>query len=299
MPLRYVRELGLGGFGRVFLAVDDVSGRPVAVKELLHVEDPELRRFFREIRLLMELRSNLHVVDLYEHHLEGSPPYFVMEYCEYGSLRSWVGKRPWQDVAKAILNAAMGLSGLHAQGGFHRDVKPDNLLATRGSDGEVIVKVSDFGIARRPTSLSTMTRSPGGTAGYMAPEVDFGGAEFSAAADVYSLGVTAIELLAGTKHRLGEALHSVVAPQDFKTLVARMASATPSRRPSLPSAIDVLTRVLRGRSRPSSPTRSSGSGWLVTLGLLAGAVALAGTGTRSWDAGVERYRDAQGRFRSA
>jgi serine/threonine-protein kinase len=98
-------------------------------------------------------------------------PYMVLEYCDGPKLRSWVGRTSWQTAAMVLLHAASGLVGIHGTGGFHRDIKPENLLLARApSGGGYLVKVSDFGLARRPkTARPPMTRTPGGTEGYIAP----------------------------------------------------------------------------------------------------------------------------------
>lgn len=101
-----IKELGEGGFGRVYLAQDPVHKIPVAVKILKGRTTEERERFRREVRLLKEHVDNRYVVDVIDYDLDHDPPYVVLEYCEYGSLRSWIGKgRPWEDIAIALVHS--------------------------------------------------------------------------------------------------------------------------------------------------------------------------------------------------
>ncbi len=199
MKERYllIQELGRGGFGTVYLAYDQNTQRKVAIKQLTN-RDPDARaRFRREGLVLYRQLNNQFIVDLLDHDLDDEPPYLVLEYCEHGSLRSWVGKRRgWQDIAILLAEVIQGLQSIHVIGGFHRDLKPDNLLLASGpSPQTVVVKIADFGLARLPAAgASEITTHAAGTDGYMAPEV-LGGAPYHPGADIYSLGIVATELL--------------------------------------------------------------------------------------------------------
>lgn len=333
MALHELKELGRGTFGRVFLAYDDETGTQVAVKELL---DPntDLDRFAREARMLADQVHNMYVVNIIRSELSRARPRIVLEYCEGGSLRSWVGKATWQQSATALLHAANGLLGLHSVNGFHRDIKPENLLLAKAPTGDGhIVKVADFGIARRPmTALPPMTRSPGGTDGYIAPEMAVPNAQFSAQADVYSLGVVGIELMTGG--RSAAALATAVAPDEFKKLLARMVSTFAFFRPSTADVIIALGKIIATQSDAVAPQRaptqsapvaapppravavaqqapppaakrgnddSDVKWWLLLGGVAAGlaaAAAIAAGDKTEWDENVGRYRGPDGRFRS-
>jgi serine/threonine protein kinase len=171
--------------------------------------------------------------------------------------------------------------------GFHRDIKPHNLLVTKHDDGTLIVKVGDFGVARVPiTANSPMTRSAWGTEGYIAPEI-LRGAEFAAAADVYSLGVTATELLTGSKNRA--ALQTAQMPPALRGLVTEMIDPMPLRRPGVFDVAKRLQQVLQAPVAPAwplhphpwQPTASTGengaaNGLLVMAGLIALAAIISG-----------------------
>lgn len=267
------RELGIGGFGTVWLAHDTKLGRDVAVKMLHKSSTSHLKRLSREAKILKSLADDPYVVRLLDYDLSSDSPYLVLEYCAYGSLRAWVAeRRSWEEVAHAVACASRGLQKIHAAGGFHRDIKPDNLLLADGPRGKV-VKVADFGVARIPqTKSGTMTRSGWGTAGYLAPEV-LRGEAYTAAADVFSLGVTASELLTGTR-RTRDVAHTKV-PEKLRTLIVEMTDPLPERRPEVRKIAAVLGQLLtppsnaNGLSRGVAKTPSDGTGFLFAASLIA------------------------------
>jgi serine/threonine protein kinase len=307
-----VKLLGRGAFGEVWLAETKADGSRVAVKFLHDVTEGALNRFRREVRLLSEHINNRFVVDIKGYDLNASPPYFVMEYCEGGSLRQFVGKPwPWQAAASTLSCAVQGLTGLHRLVGYHRDIKPDNLLRAKDGRGRWLVKISDFGLGRTPDpGSSTMTNSPGGTFGYMAPEIVSGGA-YTPAADIYSLGVTIIELL--TSRRGNRLLPSPKVPDAFTSLLNDMTNADPQKRPLLLTISIRLYGILKPVVQPTPqattprpaqtqavaavPQATVGTGWIVAGGLALLAL-LARGNNKKWDAQVGRYRGEDGRFKS-
>lgn len=300
---RYIplQQLGRGGYGSVFLVQDNRTNRHVALKFLMDGSPDAVDRFHREVRLLGEAVNNRFVVELLGHNLKHTPPYLVMEYCEYGSLRSWVGaQRPWQDVAAALTHALNGLHGLHSAGGFHRDLKPDNLLVTRHPEQptRVLIKIGDLGLARTPnTQAQPMTRHAAGTEGYIAPEIK-AGAAFHASADIYSLGVIAAELLTG--ERSAQKLGQMKLPEQLRTMVRAMLSANPLERPSAQQLARTLTTLLQTPDVVAAE-ESSGIGSFLLTSLLAGGAlmalaALAGGDEAQWDERVQRFRGPDGKF---
>ena len=304
----FFQQLGKGGFGEVWLAQSTVTGETVAVK-FLHNLDPEaVKRFRREIRLLSEEINNRFVVDVLDYNLATDQPYFVMEYCAGGSLRERVGKFRWKEAAEVLSHTVQALRSVHRKGGYHRDIKPDNiLLAHDAESGERLFKLSDFGLGRTPHNNSTaMTNSPCGTTGYIAPEVLLGHG-YSPAADIYSLGVTIIELITGQKNS-HIAYHAGGSPLAFTNLLNKMTDNHAAQRPHLLHIVRVLDKLLNAPKRSpqmmaatlmTSPSRPQVGDWLVlgagALGLLA---LLAGGEDKKWDAQVGRYRRADGRFAS-
>lgn len=306
MALTEIRELGKGSFGRVYLAQDDDLGE-VAVKELLE-PDFEKERFRREVAMLVDQSQNPFVVDIYRYDLNAPKPYMILEYCSGGSLRRWVAKFAWEHAAKVLHHAASGLLAIHTAGGFHRDIKPENLLVSFTTNGEATIKVADFGLARRPkTALPPMTARAGGTPGYIAPELKNPAENFSAACDIYSLGVVGIELMTGDNDPASVVQSN--APEDFKNLLMRMTSDWAVIRPSTADTIIELERILQiQRPAPAppavvprmSPAQAVGAGLigvLVVGGIAAIAAALMVGNKPQYDPVVDRYRGADGRFK--
>lgn len=248
-----VNKLGEGGFGIVYLVTDVSTGEKLALKFLMASGGDAWTRFRREVSLLEQLAEHQHVVKLRGHNLNHTPPYFLTEYCEGGSLASWRG-RPvsWRAVVMALAHSLLGVQAIHDAGGFHRDLKPENLLVTAkpGRPGEAVIKVSDWGLARAPSPFSPVTRSPCGTPGYMAPEL-FSGHPFVAAADIYSLGVMGAELLTGVNiydenagvQAAFDRLPGVRMPSSLRNLIRAMANNDPRDRPTTQEVAAMLTSV--------------------------------------------------------
>jgi serine/threonine protein kinase len=237
-------RLGAGSFGEVFRAVERVTGLTVALKVLHRQDCDSLLRFYREAVALHAQLGNEHVVALLDSEgLDDEEPHLALEFCELGSLRSWVGEGSDVEIATALLHAARGLAGVHAANGLHRDVKPENLLAAKASEPPGwCVKVADFGLAAFPDPVSgTMTFNAGGTKGYIAPEV-LAGALFHERADVYSLGVVGIELLVGAIDV--SALLASPAPEVLQTLLQSMVSGVPEKRPAAAQVVEELENLL-------------------------------------------------------
>jgi len=253
-------QLGAGNYGVVYLGYELSTARPVAVKFLTKLDERSFRSFRQEARHLARQANNPHVVDYLAFHPENKPPFVVMEFCEGGSLRTWVEiPHPWPEVTAALLHAALGLKPIHAIGGFHRDVKPDNLLMSSG-EGRVLIKLGDLGLARAPTvDASEFTDGPSGTRAYMAPEVLATG-KFSAASDVFALGITGIELLTGSRDP--SKLESAQVPSSLKKLLLEMVDTVSSRRPSISTAAAHLRGLtpskLAAAKTPTAPIPSSG-----------------------------------------
>ncbi|TKC91871.1 serine/threonine-protein kinase [Polyangium fumosum] len=214
-----VRAIGHGGMGTVYEA-RALSGQERVAIKWMHARpfaagDPDLLRFVQEARIVGALESP-HVPRLFE--LAQDPdvqvPYQVMELLageDLGALLDRVGALPPDVALRIAAQACKGLAVAHAAGVVHRDVKPQNLfLAARKDEGDLVVKVLDFGVAkirRAPagapkglTAPSTSMTDSGqvvGTPLYMAPEQLEGAKHVDTRSDVYSMGVTLYALLAG------------------------------------------------------------------------------------------------------
>jgi serine/threonine protein kinase len=193
--------LGEGGMGIVFSAWDPRLGRSVAVKMLRHVGLEQQARFRREAMLLGSLQHP-NIVGVHGfHETPDGQMLLVMEHVKGQSLAAALKEGlPTVEQAVAWLSqVAEALQAAHAQGIIHRDVKPSNILL----DQLRVAKLADFGLARVDTAAAVaLTRGSAqvGTFDYAAPE-QLSGSQVTAAADVYSLGVVAYEILAGARPR--------------------------------------------------------------------------------------------------
>ena len=204
---RIVRELGAGGMGAVFLAEQiQLGNRPVALKVLLRklLDDPEfLLRFQNEAASTARIHHP-NVVTIYESgQTDDGTPYIAMEYLEGETLRKTIQRRgalPVAECAEILQQVARGLGAAHRLSIIHRDLKPDNIFLTRSEEGELAVKVVDFGIAKlRESATHTVTGMVLGTPQYMSFEQASGmrSDTLDARSDLYSLGIIAYEMLTG------------------------------------------------------------------------------------------------------
>jgi len=204
-----LRKVGAGGMGVVWEGRDTLIGRPVALKELgpgnHHVRG--LQRLLQEATALSKM-SHPHIVSVFDVIQCDAAPMLVMEFVDGLSLSAWQQGSPLppRDAAELSLVIADALHHAHQHGVIHRDVKPSNILLKthapgvlpRDQSGQLLVKLSDFGLARIIGDLSlTISGQLPGTPSYMAPEqlTDHGRADVGT--DVFSAGVLLYELLTG------------------------------------------------------------------------------------------------------
>ena len=216
-PYRIVRELGRGGMGTVYEAVNRETAEPAAIKLLApHLAgDGNFReRFAAEIETLRKLRHP-RIVRLFGFGEQEDSLYYAMELVDGCSLEEELrqGRRfTWREVTDFAIDVCAALRHAHDRGVIHRDLKPGNLLLA--TDGHV--KLSDFGIARLfgATGL-TNVGSVLGTAEYMAPE-QAEGKPVGPRADLYSLGAVMYVLLAGRPLFQGKSLPELLHKQRFE-----------------------------------------------------------------------------------
>lgn len=200
-------RLGSGGMSSVYEATDRVLERTVAVKVLAeHLSDDEkfVARFRREALAVAKL-VHPNIVQVYDTGVDSGRHFIVMEYVEGRSGAQLLQTRGRLDARAAVeiaVQACAGLEYAHRRGIIHRDVKPGNLMVIGGpagddGDGEMTVKLTDFGIARAAEQTRlTQVGSVVGTAAYLSPE-QARGEEADPSCDVYSLGVVTYQLLTG------------------------------------------------------------------------------------------------------
>lgn len=194
------KKIGAGGFGAVYLAVQHVVNREVAIKIILpeHANHPDfIRRFETEAQLVARL-EHPHIVPLYDYWRDPSGAYLVMRYLRGGSVREAIeldGR--WEPVRVALMvsQIASALTFAHQNGVVHRDLKSDNILLDEHDNAYL----SDFGIAKDLGGSVNLTKDAIlGTPAYLAPE-QIRGDIASAQSDIYALGILAYESLAGSK----------------------------------------------------------------------------------------------------
>jgi tRNA A-37 threonylcarbamoyl transferase component Bud32 len=201
---RYVieRKLGSGAMGAVYLAKDPRINRPVALKVIpieKEFEDSELEearlRFFREAESAGRL-THPNIVTVFDAGEDKHLAYIAMEFVEGGPLTLYTDPKKLLAPSKSLelcARTADALDYAHNQGVIHRDIKPANILYNMRDDG---LKISDFGVARLTDNNRTKTGIVLGTPMYMSPE-QLNADPLDGQSDLFSLGVTLYELLAG------------------------------------------------------------------------------------------------------
>ena len=213
-------RLGTGGMSSVYKATDRILERTVAVKilaEHLHDDERFVARFKREALAVAKL-IHPNIVQVYDTGVDQGRHYIVMEYVEGRSGAQILQKQGPVDpeiAAEIGIQACAGLDYAHRRGIIHRDVKPGNLMIVGGpvGGGEMIVKLTDFGIARAVEQTRiTQVGSVVGTAAYLAPE-QVRGDEATPATDVYALGVVLYQFLTGRLPYEGSSLAELAVRQ--------------------------------------------------------------------------------------
>lgn len=207
-----IGELGRGGMATVYLAHDIALDRKVAIKvispTLLMMAEGMAERFMREARTAAAL-SHPNIIPIYAVKEIGDVLYFVMKYVSGRTLESVireVGPFPMPMVVTILNQVGSALGYAHRHGVIHRDIKPGNVML----DEEGWAVVTDFGIAKvTQADALTMTGGTVGTPSYMSPE-QCAGAELTGAADQYSLGVVAYEMITGRQPFEGESAMAVM-----------------------------------------------------------------------------------------
>ena len=256
--IRLSRRLGEGSMGVVYLGVDTLLGRELAVKELSEsaMSDPAGReRFLREARALAQL-SSPHVVQVYDLIEDGGRTYLCMELCAGTDLAATLrqqGRLPPGEAARLGAQIAAALQAAHHKGIVHRDLKPANVL---WADAQTI-KVADFGLAKLRDSSITREGTVMGTPYYMAPDQVLGRA-VDERADLYALGCVLFELTTGRPPYVGgfsEVIaqhggpgeppdprqHVPSTPPELAALITRLLAKDPAGRPA--SARDVAATL--------------------------------------------------------
>jgi len=215
-----LEKLGEGGMGVVYKALDLSLDRLVALKALSSdlAHNPELEQRFRTEARAQARLNHVNLATIHAFLVEQGCAWMVMEFIDGETIASMIQRRgpiPDQDSLPVFRQALLGLGYAHRMGIVHRDIKPGNIMVNR----QGIVKVMDFGIARVVADRGiTRTGSHMGTAAYMSPE-QVTNQPIDARSDIYALGVTLYEMLAGRVPFEGTS--------DFKVMTDHVSSPPP------------------------------------------------------------------------
>ena len=183
---KYVKRLGSGGFGEVFLAIEEYSENLVAIKNYHSIEDTDLDLLLNELQTISRF-NHPNIVSYKHSFIEEENAYLVMEYCERNSLRQMMLNRTFVTsyIWKWMLTLTETMQFVHDKGIVHHDLKPDNILFTQ----DRVIKIGDFGLANIAA----------GTHYYICPRASENLEDYSLdiRMDIYSLGVTLLEVLTG------------------------------------------------------------------------------------------------------
>ena len=273
---RVQARLGGGGMGVVYRAQDSRLGRRVALKVLpphLTASEQAKERLTAEARAVAAL-DHPNICTVYEiGEADDGSLFLVMAYYEGRTLREVLAQEgPLSPAVAAdiLAQVACALTFAHAAGIVHRDVKPANVMVTRGG----IAKLLDFGVAFRQDPARPRWARPAGTVSYMAPE-QLQGRPVDSRSDLWSLGVVLSEVLSGEKPFVGENTVELIDAIDFEApdvdalgsipdvgpleaLAIRLLAKDPDDRPA--DAGEVERALVRYVSFSDGASPGSGSG---------------------------------------
>ena len=262
---RLERELGAGGMGEVYVAIQEPLGRQVALKLMrAGLTGAAAQRFEREAKSLAAT-THPNIVTLFDYgRTDDGELFMVMELLPGMTLRAHVARRGRLAPAEAlpiVVDICRALEATHRGGIVHRDLKPDNVMLVDVGGGATIVKVLDFGIASLqdvPDGDARLTQTGHlvGTPGYMAPETALEGVLDDPRSDLYAVGVILWEML--TNHPLFQALTPIAlvmkhALEPPPTLSATLSLTTPPH----PALEGLLARLLHKDRHQRFPSASA------------------------------------------
>lgn len=295
--------IGSGGYANVYLAQNLLTNQYAAWKEL-RIASPENRqRFEREREMLKLYGVTGDAPKLLFDGLNANPPYIVMELSTLGSLEQFVDQSvDLKRCLRWLIDIARTLEKVQRNKHKHRDIKPSNLLLYY-ENGRERVRLSDFGIAQRPdTNSSLKTNSPLGTKEYLDPKAVRDN-YFYPESDIFALGKTMRELLTGLREP--NIFRPIPGPASLTDLINSMTSDDLSSRPSpqviYQTAESILLEIQMAEDAAlrAQQAQEPGINWgaVVKAALGIAAIALAAN-SNTYDDNVGRYRNSKGQFAS-
>jgi serine/threonine protein kinase len=200
-----VRKIGEGGMGKVYLVYHKPTARILVCKKIPGITQKELiPRFEREIRLQKSL-AHENIIYFIDNGIDKQEPFMISEFANSGDLNTFLIKSgshlPASIAVPLISGCLKGLEFMHSMKVIHRDIKPENILLQKDSGGNLIPKISDFGLAKSYNNAGgssfTQAKMAMGTLFFMAPEQMKDAKNVDERADIYSLGVSLYYLLTG------------------------------------------------------------------------------------------------------
>jgi serine/threonine protein kinase len=253
-----LQTLGRGAFGRVERAQSD-TGAVVALKFFEpsqnvanavaagHVSLDELKKRFISEATYQARINHPNVIKVFDSNLASVPPFFVMELAEATLAQDLAFDHTLNGAPhQALFDILAGLEGIHGQGIYHRDLKPQNILRVKNADGTHRYALSDFGLMKIATGEATTltaTGAQGGTERYAAPELISNFKRATARSDIFSFGVILFDIFVGPLARVPytevqiNGPIGVVAAKCTKTLPARRYASIAELRSALYEAL--------------------------------------------------------------
>jgi serine/threonine protein kinase len=268
----YIRRVGNGDFGSVYLCIGKLDRCLYAIKEISRIitGEEKLKRAMRECWALSTIASAssqsilndsielglLRIIRYFGCWVDDQKLFVQTEFCEGGNLASQLANSPnsfpEERLRKILYHISSALAVCHQLGICHLDVKPANMLETSIGSGKF--KLCDFGLAYPVYNISLATESPEcGDSRYLSPEMlakEFLTGEVLFKSDVYSLGASMIELSVGKpltasirniKSIENEVLNQLNLSNDFRKLLAQMVNEDPSLRPSAQDIMHIIS----------------------------------------------------------